>query len=72
MDGTDADDEEGGEEGGETVAFPGVAGVGYSDLFGGVSFGKGGFSFGGWGGGFLGGTYGGNDGPAEDCADENE
>lgn len=38
MDGTDADDEEGGEEGGEAVAFPGVAGVGYSDLFGGVRF----------------------------------
>lgn len=33
LDGTDADDEEGGQEGGETVAFPGVAGVGYSDLF---------------------------------------
>lgn len=33
MDGTDADDEERGEEGGEAVAFPGVAGVGYSDLF---------------------------------------
>lgn len=33
LDGTDADDEEGGEEGGEAVAFPGVAGVGYSDLF---------------------------------------
>lgn len=33
MDGTDADDEEGGKEGGESVAFPGVAGVGYSDLF---------------------------------------
>lgn len=48
LDGTDADDEEGGEEGGEAVAFPGVAGVGYSDLVFGVSFGRGGF--------FLGGT----------------
>lgn len=38
LDGTDADDEERGEEGGETVAFPGVAGVGYSDLFGGLDF----------------------------------
>lgn len=40
LDGTDADDEEGGEEGGEAVAFPGVAGVGYSDLFifGGLDF----------------------------------
>lgn len=72
MNGTDADDEEGGEEGGEAVAFPGVAGVGYSDLFfGGLDFfffldWKGGFLFGGWG------RYGGNDGPAEDCADENE
>lgn len=45
LDGTDADDEEGGEEGGETVAFPGVAGVGYSDLFfwGVRFFGRGGF-----------------------------
>lgn len=65
LDGTDADDEERGEEGGEAVAFPGVAGVGYSDLFEGerVSFG---------GGIFWGGRYGGNDGPAEYCADENE
>lgn len=66
LDGTDADDEERGEEGGEAVAFPGVAGVGYSDLF------FWGFRFFGRGVSFLGGTYGGNDGPAEDCADENE
>lgn len=66
LDGTDADDEEGGEEGGEAVAFPGVAGVGYSDLF------FWGVSFFGWRGVFWGGRYGGNDGPAEDCADENE
>lgn len=64
LDGTDADDEEGGEEGGEAVAFPGVAGVGYSDLFfWGLVLGRGDF----WGG-----RYGGNDGPAEYCADENE
>lgn len=51
LDGTDADDEERGEEGGETVAFPGVAGVGYSDLFWGVRFFGRGVSF--WGGGTL-------------------